>query len=145
MLPPADVTGQTDLDSLAALLDHGAPVLVGEQGERVPLDGSAREALRQAVVALRAGQAITVGASPTTLTTQQAAQLLGVSRPTLVKLLDDGVIPHERPRGHRRVRLADVLAYRETRRTRRREGLDALVRQSEDDDLYDTGRGAVAS
>lgn len=46
------------------------------------------------------------------LTTQEAADLLGVSRPTLIRLLDDGRIPYVRPNRHRRMRLADVVAHR---------------------------------
>ncbi|WP_329027733.1 helix-turn-helix domain-containing protein [Streptomyces sp. NBC_01423] len=72
----------------------------------------------------------------TTLTTQEAADLLGVSRPAFVKILDEGGLPYNRPGRHRRVLLSDVLDYREKRRTRRRRGLDDLVRLTEESGLY---------
>ena len=58
-------------------------------------------------------------------------------RPTFVKLLDAGEIPFTRPVRHRRVRLTDVLAFREYRRAERPAGLSELTRISEDLDLYD--------
>ncbi len=64
------------------------------------------------------------------LTTQQAADLLHVSRPHLLKLLDERVIDHYKVGSHRRVRIEDFLAYRESRASRRREKLDELTRLS---------------
>jgi excisionase family DNA binding protein len=76
--------------------------------------------LRQVVAAMRAalaaGQAVTVSFHRDTLTTQEAADVLGVSRPTLVRLLEDGEIPYEQPGRHRRVQLQDVLDFQERRR-----------------------------
>ncbi|MDF6019750.1 excisionase family DNA-binding protein [Streptomyces sp. JH34] len=74
----------------------------------------------------------------TTLTTQEAADLLGISRATFVKILDEGGVPFSRPGRHRRVLLTDVLLYGEERRSRRRRGLDELVLLTEDADLYDS-------
>lgn len=71
------------------------------------------------------------------LTTQEAADLLNVSRPTLVKLLEDGAIPYRRVGTHRRLRLADVLAYRETRSQRQKDAFDRLFQMEEEMGLPD--------
>lgn len=67
----------------------------------------------------------------------RTADLLGVSRPTLIKLLEDGKIPFEQPGRHRRIRLDDLLAYRDRRRKERSRTLDELVQQTEASGLYD--------
>ena len=85
-------------------------------GDRVELPAELYGVLRQVVEALQQGLAVTVAPRTLKLTTQQAADLLGVSRPTVVKLLNDGRIPFERLGTHRRVLLPDLLAYRAQRR-----------------------------
>lgn len=88
------------------------------EGDRVELPESVYRVLVQVVESLRAGRAVSVAPRSTTLTTQQAADLLGVSRPTVVRLIDENEIPGERIGTRRRVLLNDVLAYRERRRQR---------------------------
>lgn len=112
-------------------------ILRSAAGEVVALPAEVFEGLRLVALALSEGKAVTVAPLHTTLTTQEAAELLGMSRPTFVKLLDAGSIPFTRPGRHRRVRLADVLNFRELRRAGRAAGLSELTRISEDLDLYD--------
>ncbi|MFD6399909.1 excisionase family DNA-binding protein [Nocardia sp. NPDC060249] len=114
-----------------------ATILRSAAGEVVALPAEIFEGLRLVALALSEGKAVTVAPLHTTLTTQEAAELLGMSRPTFVKLLDAGSIPFTRPGRHRRVRLADVLNFREIRRAERATGLSELTRISEDLDLYD--------
>lgn len=115
----------------------GAAVLRSAEGEVVTLPAEVFEGLRLVALALAEGKAVTVAPLHTTLTTQEAAELLGMSRPTFVKLLDAGEIPFTRPGRHRRVRLTDVLAFREYRRAERAAGLSELTRISEELGLYD--------
>lgn len=88
----------------------------GESGDQVEIPHEIYEVLVKAVDAMRRGLTVPIMPSSLTLTTQQAAELLGITRPTLVKILDSGGMPFEKPGTHRRVQLEDVLAYKETRK-----------------------------
>jgi excisionase family DNA binding protein len=96
-----------------------------EAGDRVEVPREVHEVLLHVVEALKAGKAVTVAPLATRLTTQQAADLLMISRPTLVKLLEDGIVAHERVSTRRTVLLADVLAYRDSRRAAQIAALEA--------------------
>jgi excisionase family DNA binding protein len=93
-------------------------------------------AIYQALViiadALRRGDAVSVIPLNHLLTTNQAADLLNISRPYLVTLLKNGDIPYEYVGSHRRLRVGDVLSYREAREAQRLDALKKLVRQGED-------------
>lgn len=73
------------------------------------------------------GQAVIIAPVRQSLTAQEAADLLGISRPMLVSLLDSDEIPYQHRGRHRRVRLVDVLDYRRRRSAKRRESLDRMV------------------
>lgn len=72
-------------------------------GREVPLSDELKEGLRELLRHVAAGEDVDVVARPKYLSTQQAADILQVSRPTLVKMLDRGLIRHERPGTHRRI------------------------------------------
>jgi excisionase family DNA binding protein len=111
--------------------------LTGPSGEQLTLPAEVFEVLRDVVEAMAHGQAVTIAPVHQRLTTQEAADLLGISRPTLVKLLESGEIPFEQPGRHRRVRLADVFAYRERASVERRAALDRMVEIADQADMYE--------
>ena len=71
------------------------------------------------------------------LTTQQAADLLNVSGPFLPKLLDAGASPFHPAGSHRRIRLDDLMAYRERRSRARRAAFAAMAREAQEMGLYE--------
>lgn len=102
--------------------------LVGvDEHDRIELPRSVHQALTKVVAALHAGKAVTIAPQTMKLTTQQAADLLGVSRPTVVRLITDGTLPAERIGNRHRLLLDNVLAYREQRRNRQYEALAAAT------------------
>jgi excisionase family DNA binding protein len=105
--------------------------LVSPDGIEVEIPASAFAALQAVVRDMARGLTITLIPHDKELTTKEAAEILNVSRPFLVKLLDRGEIPYHRVGTHRRLNVEDVLAYREVRAARRREKLRELTELSE--------------
>lgn len=136
ILPPDD---EATFRALAdGLRNSTVPSLTLADGSTIDLPVDIAEALRSIVEALAQGKAVTVAPQHTTLTTQQAADLLGISRPTFVKRLEEGDIPFSKPGRHRRVRLSDVLAYRDRMRSESSDALDRLAQISQDAGLYES-------
>jgi excisionase family DNA binding protein len=71
------------------------------------------------------------------LTTQEAADLLNVSRPFVIKLLESGEIPYRKVGKHRRIYCKDAIAYKQQIDIERASALDELVKQSQELGLYD--------
>lgn len=110
--------------------------LVGaDEHDQIEVPEALHRVLVQAVAALKAGKAVTISPTMPKLTTQQAADLLGVSRPTVVRLMDQGEIPSERIGNRRKVLLKDLLEYRDARRQRQYQAIfDTSVDVSEEED-----------
>lgn len=135
VLPPAESQfAGGDLARLAeALRTPGVgrrAQLTSPAGEVLALPDEIYDVLREVVDALAQGLAISVVPQHAVLTTQQAADMLNISRPTLVKLLEDGEIAYDKAGRHRRVRLVDLLEYKARVRARRRALLDEMTAEA---------------
>lgn len=113
------------------------PRLVGPDGDAMELPRGIHDLLVSIVEQLKAGNGITVIPMHAELTTVEAAALLNVSRPFLIKQLEAGELAFHMVGTHRRLRLADVLAYRDRTDSQAEAALAALSEQGEDLGLYD--------
>jgi len=115
-------------------LEKGASkaALVDPNGAARPIPDEIFRILEQVTNALADGQGITVVPQGMSMTTQQAADFLGISRPTLVRLLEAGDIPFDKPGRHRRVQLEDLVDYQTRARAERRVALRELQRANLD-------------
>ena len=112
------------------------PALVAANGETLELPEAMFDALKQVAEALASGMGVTVAPLSAMLTTQEAADYLGISRPTLVRILERGDIPMVKPGRHRYVRLADLVAYQDRAQDERRSALEQMVQDAQAHDLY---------
>jgi excisionase family DNA binding protein len=106
--------------------------LVGPNGEATSIPESVFYVLERVAEVLASGDSITVVPVGKEVTTQQAADVLNISRQYLVRLLDEGRIPFRKTGKHRRLRIEDILAFKEQRDKDRRAGLRELSRFTQD-------------
>ena len=108
----------TEPEMIEVMVEHGEPSLV--------LPRPAVTLFAQILGQLAEGRGVSVIPSRAEVTTQQAADLLGVSRPYVVRLLEDGAVPHRKVGRHRRILLEDLLAYKRADDEQRRTAADEL-------------------
>ena len=125
------------LAELASLLHDGTGELAVSRGSaRVDVPLSVRDVLTRIADVLASGRGVAIVPVDRELTTTEAAGLLGVSRPTLIKLLETGEIGYSRPNSSRRIPLDQVLAYRDRRGQARRAILDELTADAVEMGMY---------
>jgi excisionase family DNA binding protein len=120
---------------LAPFLNRSLKVKLAETDEQVELPAAAVRLLVDLLSAMAEGNAVTLIPIHAELTTQQAADLLGVSRPFLIKQLEDDVIPFRRVGTHRRVLFSDLMKYKHEIDEKRMQTLDELTEQAQELDM----------
>lgn len=124
------------LESLLSQRDASFRI-VGAQGAQAVLPESAVTLLRQIAHDLAQHKQVAIVPVSHALTTQEAADLLNVSRPYLIRLLDQGAMPFTKTGAHRRIALDDVLRYKAQRDAERKRTLDELSQLNQEIGLYD--------
>ena len=132
---PAAQEGQ--IRELRRLVQSGGAKLVGPDGHQIPLPEPVHDLLRMILKNLQAGKAISIVPEHQQLTTQRAANILGVSRPFLVGLVEKGEIPFHMVGSHRRIYLRDLLDYKRRRDSARHEAINNIARAEMEAGTYD--------
>ena len=139
----ANRKGSPERDSLRSLLDllsqgdRGEVRLVVGDAGTVAVPSLVVDLLRQVSVVLDRGDGVVVSEVARELTTSEAARALGISRPTLIGLIDKGEIASHKVGTHRRVALSDVLAFRRRRISEQRDAYESLMAEQDELGIYE--------
>ena len=125
-------------NTLASLQSRNPEIEIEETSERIKVPLKALKLLAEILKATSLGNPISVVPIAAEMTTQAAAELLGCSRPHLVKLLEKGEIPFTKVGRHRRVRYEDITRYKKKLKADQEEKIIQMMRSDEELGLYDT-------
>lgn len=107
-----------------------------EEKIRVPL--SSLKLLAKILEATAQGRPISIVPLAIEMTTQSAAEVLGCSRPHIIKLLESGAIPFTKVGRHRRIKFEDIKAYKSKMKAEQKDLLLKMMMEDENDKLYDS-------
>jgi excisionase family DNA binding protein len=129
-------------DALAAALDqiHSdyPEIEVEETKERIKVPVKALQLLATILKETSQGKPVSIVPIATEMTTQAAAELLGCSRPHVVKLLESGEINYTKIGKHRRIKYQDIVDYRRKMKAKQRQLLTEIMKADEETGLYDS-------
>ncbi|MCM2374561.1 helix-turn-helix domain-containing protein [Rhodopirellula sp. ICT_H3.1] len=114
---------------------HNQLAKLGKKETEIQIPSSALQLLGALLTEFAKGNAVTMFPVHAELTTQQASDLLGVSRPFLVEQLEKGELPFRKVGTHRRVLLKDLMEYKRSMDRKRHEALDELAAQAQELDM----------
>lgn len=135
-------SAQLSYAALAAALEHidkeETEIEIEETQDKIVLPSRALQLLGDILKAMSEGKPISIVPVATEVTTQKAAEILGCSRPHLVKLLEEGSIAFTKVGKHRRIKFEDVIRYQHQMKQEQKKHLIDMMNADEEDGLYDT-------
>lgn len=129
-------------DALASAIDRlktdQPEIEIEETGQKIAIPVKALKLLEDALKAMSQGKPFSIVPVATEVTTQSAAEILGCSRPYLVKLLEDGKIAFTKVGRHRRIKFEDVMTYKQKMKDEQKRHLIDMMNDDDELGLYDT-------
>ena len=129
-------------DALSSAIDQmksvNPEIEIDETRERIKIPLSALRFLGEILKAMSEGKAFSIIPVATEVTTQKAAEILGCSRPHIVKLLEEGKIEFTKVGKHRRIKLEAVLNYKKKMKDLQKQHIIDIMKSDEELGLYDT-------
>lgn len=126
------------MEALEGLHTENPEIEIEETQDKIRIPIKALKLLGKILKAMSQGKPISIVPIATEMTTQAAADLLGCSRPHLVKLLEEGEIAFTKVGKHRRVKFEDVMSYKKRMKAKQEELLINIMKADEESGLYDT-------
>lgn len=129
-------------DALASVIDQlkseNPEIEIEETQERIKVPLSALKFLGEILKAMSQGKPFSLVPVATEVTTQKAAEILGCSRPHLVKLLEEGQIEYTKVGKHRRVKFEDVMKYKKKMKRTQKQNIIDIMKSDEELGIYDS-------
>ena len=127
------------LVSSIGLLHTDLPEIeIAETGGKIRIPVSVLRLLAQILKEISQGNPVTVVPEATEITTQAASEVLGCSRPHVVRLLEEGKIPYTKVGKHRRIRYDDLMSFKKKMKVSQKKKLQDLMKLDEESGLYKT-------
>ncbi|MCX2477226.1 helix-turn-helix domain-containing protein [Pedobacter sp. MC2016-05] len=126
------------LSILSHINGEETEIEIEESKERIKIPSRALEFLSDILKAMSEGKPISIVPIATEVTTQKAAEILGCSRPYLIKLLEEGQIQFVKVGKHRRIKFEDVVSYKQKMKKDQKQNLIDIMTFDEENGLYDS-------
>jgi excisionase family DNA binding protein len=135
-------TAMESYDALASMLEElqteNPEIEIEETSEKIRIPLNALKLLMKILEETGKGKLVSIVPIATEMTTQAAAELIGCSRPHLIKLLEKGKIQFTKIGKHRRIKYEDIVKYKKEMKARQKQLLIEIMKSDEESGLYDT-------
>jgi len=133
---------RTSYDALVSVLGQlksdQVEIEIEETNDKIVMPLSAMRFLEDILKAMSQGNPISLVPNATEVTTQKAAEMLGCSRPYLVRLLEEGKIAFTKVGKHRRIKFEDIVNYKSKMKAEQKQHIIDIMNADEEDGLYDS-------